>query len=112
MFDAERTKLSEFLGVGVVISHATIYKARAEEMEFKEVRKELEYLKNQVHYYKDTIEAISVLKENLLGERNNYKLVRDTFFKKVTDYQEETLLFFVSHKEILKWSENGARVVD
>jgi hypothetical protein len=37
LFDAKKAKLSELLGVGVAISHATIDKARAEEREVEEM---------------------------------------------------------------------------
>jgi hypothetical protein len=41
IFDARKANLSELLGVGVAISHDTIYKAREEEREVKEMRKDL-----------------------------------------------------------------------
>jgi hypothetical protein len=37
LFNAKKAKLSELLGVGVVISHATIDRARVEEREVEEM---------------------------------------------------------------------------
>jgi hypothetical protein len=82
----------------MAISHATIDKSRVEEREVDAMRRELESLRHQVEYYKDTTQVVLILKEDFSEEHNKYKLVRDAFVKKIVDYQEETLLCGVAYK--------------
>jgi hypothetical protein len=51
MLDRKREK-SEFLSNGVAISQATIEKSREDELEVEGMKKELEFLRKKVNYYK------------------------------------------------------------
>jgi hypothetical protein len=112
LLDAKKAKVSEFLGVGMAISHATIDQAKVDEREVDAMRKELESLRHQAYYYKDTTQAMMILRAYFLEEYGRYKLVRDAFMEKVISYQEETLLCIVAHKEMLKWDERAHRTLN
>jgi hypothetical protein len=84
---------------------------REYEREVVSMRKELESLRNQVDYYKDTTQVVMILRVDFLEEHGRYKLVRDVFMEKVINYQEETLLCFVVHKEMLKWVEKAHKTL-
>jgi hypothetical protein len=44
------------------------------------MRKELDYLRHEVDYYKDTTQEVMILRDDFLEEHGRYKLVRDVFF--------------------------------
>jgi hypothetical protein len=54
LFDIENTKVSELLGVGMVITNATLDEAKRDEQEATAMRNELEDLRHQAEYYQDT----------------------------------------------------------
>jgi hypothetical protein len=86
LFDAKKARVNELLGAGVVISDSTIDKDRAKEREDEELRRELESLRHQVHYYKDTTKAVLISKDDLQEEHNKYRLESDAFLKHIVNY--------------------------
>jgi hypothetical protein len=82
LLDEKKAKVSELLGAGMAISHATIDRAKEYEREVVSMRKELESLRHQVDYYKDTTHAMMILREDFLEEHGIYKLVIDVFMEK------------------------------
>jgi hypothetical protein len=98
LLDAKKDKVSELLGEGMAISHATIDRAKEDEREVDSMRRELENIRHQVDYYKDTTQAVMILRDEFLGEYGRYKLGRDIFMENIVSYQEETLLCLVVHK--------------
>jgi hypothetical protein len=58
LLDSKNAKLHELLGEGMTISHATIEKDKEDEMEVDAMRRELETIRHQDDYYKDTTQAI------------------------------------------------------
>jgi hypothetical protein len=105
LMDTKKDKVSELLGVGMVISHATIYIAKEDEREAEAMKRELENLGHQADYYKDTTQEVIIIRDKFLGEYGRYKLVRDIFMENTISYQEKTLLCSVSHKHMLRWVE-------
>jgi hypothetical protein len=56
-----------------VISYATIDKAKADESETKKMRKELDFLRNHVSYYKGSLDVIAKFVEDILKEDSKHE---------------------------------------
>jgi hypothetical protein len=108
ILDAKRAWMSELVSTGISISHASLDKAMEEEKELEYARKELASLQHQVQYYQEVRGASNLVKD-LLEEHDKHQQIRDTFLKKVVEFQEETLLLSITHKEVLRWRKKGAR---
>jgi hypothetical protein len=73
------------LYVGVVISHATIDKSRVDERKVEHMKKEIEFLRNQVNYYKESWETITNFIDNVLEESEKHEQVKRNFLEKIVE---------------------------
>jgi hypothetical protein len=111
LFDAKQSKVSELLGVGMAISSATIDREKEDEWEVESMRRELEHLRHQVEYYRDTTQVIIFMRDEFQEGHNQFKIERDIFIAQVVSYQEETLLGIIAHKYMMRWSERSHKTL-
>jgi hypothetical protein len=92
LFDTKNTKVSEFLGVGMAITDATLDREKRDEREATAMRKELEHIRHQAEYYQDTTQEIILLKGDFMEVYSRFKSERDIFMTQI-EITRKTLLW-------------------
>jgi hypothetical protein len=91
LFNMTKANLSDIVSTGMAIPHTTIDKSRVNEVEVEIMKKELEFLRNQVDYYHGYYSVVGKFKEDIQEEDHRHAQVRMKFVPKVAELQEETL---------------------
>jgi len=75
LLDLKTDKLGELVSTRVAVSHAIINNEKDDEVKVENMKKEIETIRNQVFYFKETQDAMTKFIDDVLHEENiNYQI--------------------------------------
>jgi hypothetical protein len=112
LINTEHAKTSELIGVGMVITDATLDRAKRDEEELVASLKELEHLCHLVKYYQDTTQAAVYLRSEFKEAYNKFTDERHLFTARIFELQEDTLMALATCKDMERWYEKVQQAME
>jgi DNA repair ATPase RecN len=96
-------RTSEILDVGMALSDATLDRAKRDEKELAVAREELDHLRHLAEYYQGATEIVVYLRSELEESYKQFTKEQHLFTKKITEFQEDTLMALATCKDMERW---------
>jgi hypothetical protein len=82
-----------------------------EERELEQAKVEIASLKHQVQYHQE-VEGVTNFKKDMLEVHDKSLKVWEDLVMKASDLQEESLLLWITYKDVLQWAKKGVEALE
>ena len=100
LLNTKHTKTYELIDIGMVITDATLDRAKRDEKELTIALKELDHLRHLEKYYQDSMQAIVFLKSEFQDAYEKFMSEIHISTTCVVYYQEYTLMELENYKDV------------
>jgi hypothetical protein len=112
LLNTEKTKKSTLIGVGMVITDATLDRAKRDEKEMDTALKALDHLRPLEKYYQDSTHATFFLKSEFQDAYAKFTNEIHICTACIAYFQEYTLMALATCKDVERWYEKSYLVVE